>query len=180
MVEPHLIINMLVPTQSVGLLIGKNGSAFRNINQATGININFQSTDDIPDQNFQRVLCLRGENYTSVLAALSMVIEKLQQPRSVPGSSGMGFEEEESCSVKLLSRECRLSSYHVALVVKPTNFEMGYTTRVVWGPNWTRGRRYKENQRYVWGVGESGAYRGIPSELVGKVRPQSLSLLFFI
>lgn len=102
MVEPHLIINLMVPTQSVGLLIGKNGSAFRNINQTTGININFQSTDDIPDQNFQRVLCLRGENYTSVLTALSMVLEKLQQPRSVPGSSGPGFDEEESYSVGTL------------------------------------------------------------------------------
>lgn len=101
MVEPHLIINMLVPTQSVGLLIGKNGSAFRNINQATGISINFQSTDDIPDQNFQRILCLRGENHTSVLAALAMVIEKLQQPRSVPGLSGAGYEDDEMCSVRL-------------------------------------------------------------------------------
>jgi predicted PilT family ATPase len=100
MVEPHLIINLLVPTQAVGLLIGKNGSAFRNINQATGININFQSTEDIPDQNFQRVLCLRGENHTAVLTALSMVIEKLQQPRSVPGQAGQGYEEEEACSVR--------------------------------------------------------------------------------
>ena len=90
------VLNLLVPTQAVGLLIGKNGSGFRNINQATSVNINFQSSVDIPDQNFQRILSLQGDSFLSVLLALSMVIDKLQLHNS------HSVDDEESSSVSCI------------------------------------------------------------------------------
>lgn len=93
-------ISFLVPAQSVGLLVGKHGSLFRSIILLTTANINFQRADDIPNQNYQRILCIRGSNTSSVLQALSMVLEKLHQPRSKLGTAEPGFEDDTSISVR--------------------------------------------------------------------------------
>lgn len=74
-------LSILVPTQFVGLLIGKNGSCFRDLAKSSLCRLYLQAYEDIPELSRERVLSMNGTKQ-AVLVALRKIIE-LIQPWSV-------------------------------------------------------------------------------------------------
>ena len=70
-------MSILVPTQFVGLLIGKNGSCFRDLAKISQCRLYLQSYEDIPELSRERVLAMIGTKQ-SLLLALRKIIELIQ------------------------------------------------------------------------------------------------------
>ena len=75
--ESDFSLSILVPTQFVGLLIGKSGSCFRDLAKSTQCRLYLQAYEDIPELSRERVLGMNGSKQ-SVLLALRRIIELIQ------------------------------------------------------------------------------------------------------
>lgn len=75
--ENDYSMSILIPTQFVGLLIGKNGSCFRDLAKSSQCKLCLQSYEDIPELSRERVLAMNGTKH-SVLVALRKIIELIQ------------------------------------------------------------------------------------------------------
>jgi transcription antitermination factor NusA-like protein len=82
-------LSILIPTQFVGLLIGKNGSCFRDLAKISKCRLFLQSYEDIPELSRERVLTLVGTKI-SVLIALRKVIELIQPCTKSMSATGLG------------------------------------------------------------------------------------------
>ena len=86
-------LSILVPTQFVGLLIGKNGSCFRDLAKSSKCRLFLQSYEDIPELSRERVLTMNGAK-ASVLVALRKVIEIIQPCTKSMGSQVGTWESQ--------------------------------------------------------------------------------------
>ena len=86
-------LSIVVPTQFVGLLIGKNGSCFRELAKTSKCRLFLQSYEDIPELSRERVLTMTGTKM-SVLVALRKVIEIIQPCTKSMGSQVGTWESQ--------------------------------------------------------------------------------------
>lgn len=70
-------LTLLIPTQIVGLLIGKNGKSISEIVGDSDCSLTFQSITDMPTHSTYRILCVMGSK-ESVLQAISRIIQRAQ------------------------------------------------------------------------------------------------------
>lgn len=84
---------ILVHTQIVGLLIGKNGAYFRDMAKFSNAKLHLQSYEDMPEGSRERVLIISGSK-NEIIAALSKVFERIES-RSQSG-------EEDSQNKQLI------------------------------------------------------------------------------
>lgn len=71
------IVTLLVSTQIVGLLIGKNGATLREIISESSANIFFQSIEDLPECCSQRIISVVGSR-GAILQAVARIVNRVQ------------------------------------------------------------------------------------------------------
>ena len=86
-------LSILIPTQFVGLLIGKNGSCFRELSKQSKCRLYLQSYEDIPELSRERILIMNGTKL-SILIALRKVIEIIQPCTKSMGSQVGTWESQ--------------------------------------------------------------------------------------
>jgi transcription antitermination factor NusA-like protein len=71
-----LSVSFVVPTDVIGLLIGKSGTFFQETTKVTGTKLYLQSTADMPDLCRERILILVGEK-KNVLSAIKLLFKRI-------------------------------------------------------------------------------------------------------
>ena len=71
------LFSILVPTQIVGLLIGKNGAYFRDMSRLSTAKLFLQSYEDMPENCRERVLIVSGSKL-AIIQALSKVFDRIR------------------------------------------------------------------------------------------------------
>jgi hypothetical protein len=86
---------ILVPYESVGLLLGKAGMFFKFIGHTSGATLTMQSFSDMLPQSRERTLSISG-TLQSILSALRIVMNRLQKMGAFARAAA---EEEQDCGM---------------------------------------------------------------------------------
>lgn len=95
MMSERYLFSILVPTQIVGLLIGKNGAYFRDMSKQSSSKLFLQSYEDMPENCRERVLIVSG-NKLSIVQALGKVFGRIRCRSQTPEAT----EQESTQLIK--------------------------------------------------------------------------------
>lgn len=96
---PSYVVTLVMPTDIIGLIIGKQGSALRDITTKSGARILIQAFEDMPPGSNEREVSISG-SIQEIAIAEERILQRLRNRRPKCNDNNIAILENGSCLLK--------------------------------------------------------------------------------